>query len=147
LLLASLLLAFGGVLSVLDYLRVVVIFAPPEGAPSLVQRIADGQRSWFFSHHADYAAATTAEHPSEAMEAFAGAPHYLLDARLMMAWAKALDEAGQTDRARYVAQRLKEFRNEQAAEFFAACNQPGAAAERPFQCLAPAAPLGYMDFR
>jgi hypothetical protein len=147
LVLASLLLMFGGVVSVLDYLRVVAIFAPPENAPPLAQRIAAGQRSWFFSHHADYAAATTAEHPSDSMGAFAGAPHYLLDARLMQAWAKALDESGQTDRARYVAQRLKEFRNEEAAGFFAPCRAETPAADRPFQCLAPAARLGYEDFR
>ena len=29
----------------------------------LAERIADGQRSWFFAHHADYAAATIAEQP------------------------------------------------------------------------------------
>ena len=35
--------------SVQDYLRVVVIFAPPENAAPLAQRIAEGQRSWFFA--------------------------------------------------------------------------------------------------
>ena len=148
LLVASMLLVFGGAVSVLDYLRVVTIFAPPANAAPLAQRIADGQQSWFFSHHADYAAVTTAEHPSQVMPAFAGATHYLLDARLMMAWAKALDEAGDSDRARYVAQRLKEFRNEQADEFFAPCKAlPKDAKAAPFQCLEPTKPLSYEDFR
>ena len=92
------------------------------------------------------------------MKAFQRAPHYLLDARLMLAWAKALDEAGETDKARYVAARLKEFRNDQAAEFFAPCAAASAAAATglggdagraplrpsrigagalPYQCLAP----------
>jgi hypothetical protein len=31
----------------------------------------------------------------------------------MMAWAKALEERGDPDKARYVAARLKEFRNDQ----------------------------------
>ena len=149
LLIASMLLVFSSVASVYDYFRVVVIFSPPEGAPALAQRIAAGQRSWFFSHHADYAAATTAEQPSKAMAAFAGASHYLLDARLMMAWAKALNESGDTQRARHVAQRLKEFQHEDAEAYFAPCGAtPASAADAvPYQCLAPGSTLTYRDFR
>ena len=148
LLIASMLLMVGALASVLDYARVVVIFAPPAGAAPLAQRIADGQRSVFFAHHADYAAATTSEHPSDAMASFLRAPHYLLDARLMQAWAKALDEAGDTEHARHVTQRLREFRNEQAEAFFAPCEAaltPGEAL--PFQCLAPTRKFDYEDFR
>ena len=85
----------------------------------------------------------------------------------MMAWAKALDERGESDKSRYVAQRLKEFRNDQAEEFFAACAAPGIASpasaasaasamsaasgasvrEPPFQCLAPTRALRFEDFR
>lgn len=149
LLVASMVLLMGSLLSVADYLRVVKIFVPAETAPSLAERIADGQRSVFFAHHADYAAATTAERPSEAMGAFKRAPHYLLDARLMMAWAKALNEAGKVDEARFVAQRLKEFRNAQAAEFFRPCETPAAAdaAELPFQCTVPTRAFRFEDFR
>ncbi len=149
LLIASMLLMVGGLLSVVDYLRVVKIFVPAETAPPLAERIADGQRSVFFAHHADYAAATTAEHPADAMAAFVRAPHYLLDARLMMTWAKALNEAGKTDEARFVAQRLKEFNNAQAAEFFEPCTTVGGAdaAAVPFQCQAPARVFRYEDFR
>ena len=148
LLIASLLLMLGGVGSVADYSRVVTIFAPAEGAPPLAQRIAGGERSVFFAHQADYAAATTAEHPADAMPAFRGAPHNLLDARLMIAWAKALDESGDTDRARYIAQRLKEFRNDQATEFFAPCaEKPKHGAALPFQCEASSRPFTYEDFR
>ena len=147
LLVASLLMLAGGVFSLFDYMKVAAIFSANENAPPLSQRIADGRRSVFFAHHADYAAATIAEHPSQAMFAFKRAPHYLLDARLMLAWAKALAEAGETDKARYVAQRLKEFRNEQAAEFFAVCDDPGPQADKPFQCQQPTRPLSYEDFR
>jgi len=139
-------LVAGGLLAVVDYLRVVAIFSPPVGATSLEQRIADGQRSWFFAHHADYAAVTTVDHPSDAMPGFRRAPHYLLDARLMMAWARALDESGQVDKARYVAQRLREFRNDQAESFFAPCEDRGVQ-DKPFQCLAPRLPFDYGDFR
>lgn len=148
LLVASLLMLAGGVFSLYDYMKVAAIFSANDNAPPLAQRIADGRRSVFFAHHADYAAATIAEHPSQVMFAFKRAPHYLLDARLMMAWAKALNEAGEVDKARYVAQRLKEFRNEQAAEFFAVCNVPAAAgAPRPFQCEQPTGRYTYEDFR
>ena len=145
LLIAAMLLLLGGIGSVADYVRVVVIFAPPEGAAALAQRISDGRRSVFFSHHADYAAATTSEHPSEVMASFLRAPHYLLDSRLMMAWATALNEAGDTDHARYIVQRLKEFHNDQAAPFFAACEAP--ASSPPFQCVLPTRGFVYEDFR
>ena len=146
---ASLLLMMGGLASLLDYARVVVIFAPPAWSQAtLAQRIVDGRKSIFFAHHADYAAATTSDHPSDVMPAFVGAPHYLLDARLLQSWAKALDEAGDTQHARYVAQRLREFKNEQSVEFFAPCELPPAPGTTlPFQCMAPTREFGYEDFR
>ena len=142
------LLMLGGMFALYDYMRVVVIFAPPAGAAPLADRIADGRHSVLFSHHADYAAATTAEHPSDVMWAFKGAPHYLLDARLMQAWAVALDESGDTDRARYVAARLKEFRSDQSEAFFAVCDEAAKPeAKRPFQCEPPSRAYTYLDFR
>jgi len=145
---ASMAVVVGATLSVSDYLRVVAIFAPGDGAAPLADRIADGQRSWFFAHHADYAAATTAERPSEAMQAFDRAPHYLLDTRLMMAWARAYDEAGDVQRARYLAQRLREFHNPQSEEFFGKCLEPSRAGEpTPFQCVPPDTAYTYRDFR
>ncbi|WP_127996021.1 PglL family O-oligosaccharyltransferase [Piscinibacter defluvii] len=144
---AALLLLLGSLASVADYWRVVVIFQPPAGAPSLAQRIEEGRRSWLFGHHGDYAAATVAEHPSQVMPAFERATHYLLDTRLMMAWANALAEAGQIDRARHLAQRLREFRNEQAAEYFAVCDNAPMADRRPYQCVPPAVQLDYRAFK
>ncbi|KNZ33392.1 MAG: hypothetical protein AD742_06835 [Methylibium sp. NZG] len=149
---AAAMVMLAALVSVWDYWRVVVIFSPPENAEPLAQRIADGQRSWFFSHHGDYAAVTTAQSAAEAAAGLAGAPHYLLDARLMMAWARVLHEAGDEQRARHVAQRLKEFRNEQAAAFFERCEPAAMAAmpagtEPPFQCLAPSERLDHRDFR
>jgi O-antigen ligase len=142
---ASLVVMLGSALSILDYLRVVTIFSPSEDAAPLAQRIAGGQRSILFSHHADYAAATTAEHPGEVMEAFAGATHYLLDTRLMIAWARAFAERGDLDRASYVAQRLREFNKPDAAEFFAPCDDP-AQSSAAFQCHAPKRVLTWRDF-
>jgi O-antigen ligase len=144
----AVLLIAGTVVSVLDYRRVVVIFSPSANAAPLPDRIADGQRSWLFAHHADYAAGTIAEHPGEALTSFKRSTHYLLDTRLMMAWAKALEESGDTDRARYVAQRLREFNNPGAAEFFAPCEASKTpSTPLPFQCLQPTRPLSFEDFR
>ncbi len=148
-------LALGGALIVLgalaalaDYARVVVIFAPPANAAPLEERIAEGQRSWLFAHHADYAAVTTPGQLIDPVTAFARAPHYLLDARLMIAWANALAAFGDTDKASYLAARLAEFHNGQADAFFAPCDEPPKAGEAPpFQCEAPKRALSYRDFR
>ncbi|MEO7150102.1 MAG: Wzy polymerase domain-containing protein [Burkholderiaceae bacterium] len=144
----ALLLWLAGLLSVLDYARVVVIFAPPEGAAPLAQRIADGRRSVLFAHHADYAAATTPGLGGDVLAGFAGAPHYLLDARLMQAWAQALERSGDTLRAVHVAQRLREFHNDTAEPFFEICDEPDAVIPRAlFQCRSAPTGLGYLDFR
>lgn len=148
LMVASLLMLGGGIFSVFDYLRVSAIFTADEGAPPLAERIADGQRGWFFAHHADYAAATIAEQPSTVMPSFKVATHYLLDTRLMMAWATALHESGDTERARYLAARLREFRNPDSVPFFAPCDEPGRPdAEKPFQCFPPTKNFSFEDFR
>lgn len=148
LVLAALLMAVGGVLSLVDYLRVSAIFTADEGAPPLSQRIEAGKRSVLFAHHAHYAAATTAERPSEALPSFDVAAHYLLDTRLMMAWAIALHESGDEDRARYVAARLREFRNPDSEKFFSPCGAPDrSGVEKPFQCLQPTKSLSFEDFR
>ena len=147
LLAAGLLVAAAGVFVVTDYMRVVAIFAPGADATPLAERIERGQRSVFFAHHADYAAATTALSPAAALEPARRAAHYLLDARLMMAWAKAYAAIGDLERARFIAARLREFHNQNAAEFFAECDAPRApGAERPFQCDPPARAMGYQDF-
>jgi hypothetical protein len=140
----AMLVATGAVLA--DYQRVVVIFSPPAGARPLEERVASGQHSWFFAHHADYAAATTADRPADAMAAFARASHHLLDTRLMVAWAEALAQSGDVDRARHLAARLREFRNPASDEFFAPCAGP-TLTPRPFQCEPPLRAYDWRDFR
>jgi hypothetical protein len=127
---------------------VVVIFSPGDDAVSLTERITEGKRSWFFDHHAHYAAVTSALRPSDEMASFKVAPHYLLDTRLMTTWATALNEAGDTPRARAIAQRLIEFRNLDAKPFFEACGVPLAVeAVVPFQCAPQMQEFGYRDFK
>ncbi|MBL8349035.1 MAG: O-antigen ligase C-terminal domain-containing protein [Burkholderiaceae bacterium] len=136
-------LAAAGLSAALDYQRVVVIFTPGEGRGSVVTRIERGQRSVFFAHHADYAAATNKlPEPIKAL-GIARSPHLLLDTRLMLAWANHLAETGQVDRARWLAQRLREFRNPESKTFFESCREPGSEA---FQCQPPREVHGWREF-
>ena len=148
LMVASMVMMLASMAAVIDYMTVVAIFAPPPNPAPLAQRIEAGQRSVLFSHHGDYAAVTTAERPSTLLPAFDGAVQNLLDTRLMMAWANALNESGDVQRGRYVADRLREFRNPLSDEFFAACeSQRTARGAKPFQCEAAPASMGYREFR
>jgi len=144
--LAGIAMLIGAAAMLWDYRRVVVIFAPGENAAPLAERIAAGQRSWFFAHHADYALVTTADAPVTQPGAFDRATHYLLDTRLMIAWAQSLAAQGDVDRARHLAARLREFRNPGAAPFFAPCDDPQVA-EKPFQCQPPERAYDWRDFR
>lgn len=142
----------GAVVAMGDYLRIARIFAPPPDAAPLAQRIAEGQGSVLFGHHADYAAATVAAEPAQAMDACGRAAFHLLDTRLLQTWARAWADAGDLDRARHIAARLREFRRPESRAFFAPC-EPGAApagtdapAATPFQCEPPGTVLGWRDF-
>ena len=134
---AAALLVLAAVSSVADYRRVTVIYTAREQSSPLSERIAAGQRSLLFAHHADYAAVTSRTQHSRVDAAFDRAGHYLLDTRLMMAWADALAAQGDTDLARQLAARLREFRKPDAKEFFAACPdsaKPVTAAAAPYAC-------------
>lgn len=142
------LMAAGGVFAVRDYLRVVAIYAPADDAGPLSARMVSGQRSLFFAHQADYAAATNTAPVQAKALAFERAPHALLDTRLMTAWAYWLAGQGEEDKARWLAARLKEFGHRDAEAFFAACaaSQAGASAPLPFQCQAPQQVHSWRDF-
>ncbi len=142
---------FGGVmvavalLLTFDYWRVSTIFLDDADTP-LADRIAAGETSLFFAHHADYAEATTADPPSRALGALEHATHSLLDSRLMMAWANALAESGQTERARYLVARLREFDKTDTEEFFAPCAD-ATVTVKPFQCRPEPKGLTWRDFQ
>lgn len=130
--------------AVADYQRAMRIFEAAEDAPSLAERIAAGRRSLLFAHHADYAAATTGlvGAGADPLAPFDGASHFLLDTRLMRAWAQALQAAGRHDEARWVAQRLHEFGPERAEDFFAPCTDAASAATA-WACQPPGRPLDW----
>jgi hypothetical protein len=154
---AGLLCALGAAFGVQDYLRVAQVFQSWPGAPPLSERIEEGRGSIFFSHHAHYAAATvapalTALTEAERRQGFGAASRHILDTRLMIAWARAFEEAGDRDRALHLAQRLREFRNPATRAFFAPCDRPPAGPDGqatpspPFPCGAPSRVLGWRDF-
>jgi Virulence factor membrane-bound polymerase, C-terminal/O-Antigen ligase/Protein glycosylation ligase len=143
---AAVLMFVGTLLAVVDYTRVVRIFrAGPDAAP-LEERIRAGQRSVFFGHHADYAAVTSGLTIRDPAHAFDRVTHYLLDTRLMIAWSKSLAERGEIDAARHVAARLREFKKEDAAEFFAPCAAAVHTSPVPFQCSPPSRPMHWREF-
>ncbi|MES2890100.1 MAG: Wzy polymerase domain-containing protein [Pseudomonadota bacterium] len=144
-LVGGLALSLGGAWVIADYAKVAAIFAPPAEAQPLAERIDVGRQSMFFSHHAHYASANEEALPERVLPAASIAAHNLLDTRLMTSWAKAYAAAGDLERARHLAQRLREFGH--SKEFFAVCDAPTVAQEPlPFQCTPPTRDLTYKDF-
>jgi O-antigen ligase len=130
-LLVGLLASLGMLWATAQYAQVAVIFEPElsPGEPlPLEERIARGQRSLFFGHHADYAKVTMADHPEQVFDAFERPLYHLMDTRITMAYARALAARGELDRARHVAARLKEFHNPGSERFFVPCDPASAAA-------------------
>ncbi len=124
-------LAAGSVFAVWDYSRIVAIYAPSEDDAPLMQRIATGQRSPLFGHQADYAAATSQPPGPAALVAARRTAFSLVDARLLKHWSQSLEVTGDVDGARYLADRLREFRNPTGDEWFAACARAAEAASAP----------------
>lgn len=141
-LLGGLLIA-GSAFALWDYHRIVVIYAPSEDAAPLGERIAAGQRSLFFSHQADYAAATSQPPGPLALEAARRTAFSLIDARLLMHWSQSMEKTGDLAGARYLADRLREFRNPTGDNWFSTCETAASAAAMP-QCQ-PAS--GVIDWR
>ncbi len=133
---AGALLVLGAVAAVADFRQVTRIYRNAGPEHPLGLRISAGQRSVLFAHHADYAAVTSRTQPNRVDPAFDSASHYLLDTRLMMAWAQALAAQGDTDRARYLAARIREFRKPEAQSLFANCPE---AAGRAADAMSPLA--------
>ena len=163
--LAGLLMALLGIWCAVDYQSAANIYAP---RPCVQAQVASPQPGWlsricpvglreridfgrqmpWWGHQADYAWVNLPDddEPSLPPEAFRRTTHVLLDARLMMAYARSLAEHGRVDHARYVAQRLSEFRNARAKSWFEVCEQPrDDAAAVPFQCEPPQGQYTWRD--
>lgn len=127
------LLLVGSLFAVGDYQRIAAIYAPSEDAVPLSQRIAAGQRSLLFGHQADYAAATSEPPGPAALVAARRTAFNLIDARLLMHWSRSLEVTGDLDGARYLADRLREFRNPTGDTWFANCADAASGPAMP-QC-------------
>jgi len=145
--LAGALMMAGAAFAGWDYLHIVDIYRSGPRLAPLDERIAQGQRSLLFSASADYAAATVPAPSRATLDAARRTGHNLIDVRLMIAWAQSLHAVGETDKARYLVQRLREFHNTAAEEWLAECvNWPDHALP-PFQCEPPQGSYRYEDFR
>lgn len=115
------------------------IYPPYKGPGSLHERISSGQQRLWFGYQADYAQATgpDEDEPSLPPRAFSRTLHNLVDARLMIAYARSLAEHGRVDEARYVVQRLNEFHTDMGKEFMSACDDVAKDEPAPFQCQKP----------
>jgi O-antigen ligase len=137
---AGALMAAMAIWCALDFLSAVNIYAPWPGAGPLNQRIAFGMKMPWWGYQADYAEVTSGDddEPSKPPKAFRRTLHNLLDARLMVAYARSLAEHGEVDKARFVVERLKEFRNPVGDGFLATCKEePEPGDDLPFQCAPP----------
>lgn len=124
--LAGVLLMLGAVMAAMDHRRVERVFAPADSRQPLDERIARGQLSPLFGHHADYAAATLA--PEQVPLAVFGRPlDHLIDVRLMVAYARALHARGHGPEALAVVRRLKEFRRVESMRALPDCRSPRSA--------------------
>jgi hypothetical protein len=137
------LLVTGSCYAYWDYGRITAIYSPGLDAAPLPERIARGQRSWLFGHHADYAAATSLEPGPEALIAARRTAFSLIDARLLRHWSLSLAQTGETEAARYLVDRLREFRNPIGDQWLAECAEAGPSAPA-FPCQ-PAS--GVIDWR
>jgi len=140
------LLIAGSLFAVWDYQRIVAIYAPGARALPLNERIAAGQGSPLFSHQADYAAATSQPPGRDALAASRRTAFSLVDARLLMHWSRSLEATGDAEGARYLADRLREFRNETGDRWFASCAEP-ASAPVMVQCQPASAVIDWRKLR
>jgi O-antigen ligase len=149
---AGVAIVFGSLYAAWDYSRVWQIYTPfAQGLRKpLEQRIAEARHSVLFGHYADYGAITGTDKPEEAFDAFRRPMRFLIETRVMVAYAKALYARGELDKARYVAQRLLEFKHShpESKQFFAPCEAQPAPTPLPFQCdlKTPVTNLSYRDF-
>jgi O-antigen ligase len=142
---AGFLMSLAGAWSILDYIAVKQIYSRGYTHAELSLRIERGQRSLLFAHFADYtAAANTAGNSDVSIGlGFARAVHRLVDPLLMMNWANRLAAQGDVDRARWIAQRLRDFKRPESEPFFAPCQDADSAA---FQCQWPVANHSWREF-
>ncbi len=142
----GMLMAVSGASAWLDYQNIVGLYVARPDLPSFEERIRGGQASPLFSALADYVETT---HPLPGQDQRATvqrSARVLFNGWLMLSMANQLDAQGQTDKARYLAARLREFNLPGAKAYFAPCDNP-AVAVKPFQCTPPTKTYDWRDFK
>ena len=143
LLLVPLLMVAGASFALWDYRAVAEIYRPSPNAPSQELRIQTARQSLLFGQFGDRIAGTLAPAGQRRLDVFQHIVFEMLDERLLMSWALALAENGQIDKARFLADRLREFDSPSARQFFAVC----VAQPHRFQCQRSPAAFELADFR
>ncbi len=150
-------MVIGSGLSWWDYQKITPIFSRPTLlAKSMQSRIAVGQSALWYYAYADTAMlrpelfqqnqawTPAAEH------ALKSAAHHLLHFRTMAIWAYALHARGlpgDTQKAKYIAARVREFPIPIAQSWFEECKNPSKDSEPlPFQCTPPTEQFTWRDF-
>lgn len=137
------LMIVGAAFAWVDHLAIADVYRPGPDSPPQAQRIAVASQSLLFGHFGDRFAATLAPAGTRQIETYQRIVFEMLDERLLASWALAHAEAGQADKAQFLASRLREFGSASAQQFFAVCvSEP-----QRFQCAPSDAPLGFRSFR
>jgi O-antigen ligase len=140
----GLLMSLAGAWSLLDYHLVSSIYRLSPQSSELAARIQQGQTSILFAHQADYTAANTPGVSKSNVElGFSRATHMVLDSRMLLAWAKYLVTLGKEDQARWLLQRMREFRTTEVIGYFQSCNN---SANSLFQCEVPLTTHSWREF-
>jgi len=143
---AGLLMVVTGVSAWFDYLNIVSLYVARPGMPSFEQRIRNEQASPLFSSLADYVATIHPPPQQDMLPTIQRSSHVLFNGWLMLSWANALDAQGQTDKARFLAARLREFKLDAAKRYFGPCTSPDVVA-KPYQCVPPSQAYTWHDFK
>ena len=130
----------------LDYLNIVGLFRPHADAAPLEERIHSAQLSPLFSNQGDFVAIMEHKATVQELPLIQRSARIVVNSRLLYLWSNLLQEQGQTDKARFLAARMREFNLVGARDWFNVCSDP-AVATKPFQCLPPEHPVSWRDFR
>ncbi|ALV09131.1 PglL family O-oligosaccharyltransferase [Roseateles depolymerans] len=134
---AGVVMALGTVLAAKEYADIVRIYQPSSSPAELIDRLGQGQRSLFFSPHADGAAAQVLPPGPLSLQLVQRASRRFIDTQTLIDWANALNATGQMDKARFLAAIIRPSEQRAAQQFFKDCKGAPAGAEQPYQCEAP----------
>ncbi len=143
----GLLMAASGAVAWLSYMTIVDVYQPNyQGPTPMAERLGRAEQSPLFRNYADRMLALQAASPVEVLPYIQRAFRANPNSAVMFVFMNALELHGDEDKARFVAARLREFKFDRAAPFFAPCDDP-AVVTKPFQCLPPSHDMTWRDLR